>query len=245
MDIPGVIPGVIPAVIPAVILTVIPVPQKLQQIRDICKDYILSGHVFKKCKDIYGNVYIVVLCKTQQTKDNEKRSGVVNLWTAKFRADSLIPVLFINFETLNTDCDQIKHSFFKPSTDFNFNLNLNLVEIPTVYKKGYIVKPDHYDENINNICTNGIHYFKSLEPAYYYNINTDDRYYTGYCVGYYASGMIKETAWYLGGKYNGFYVSYHESGNVKASGSYTSGMKNSIWIENYNDNGLVRTIDYT
>jgi len=36
-----------------------------------------------------------------------------------------------------------------------------------IYKKNGYVFPDRYDENINNVCSNGIHYYKTLKMALY------------------------------------------------------------------------------
>ena len=60
---------------------------------------------------------------------------------------------------------------------FNINNHINEITNGTyiddiiIYKKEEIIKSDLFDNNLDEVCLNGIHYFKSIEPAFYYEIN--------------------------------------------------------------------------
>jgi FtsZ-interacting cell division protein ZipA len=46
----------------------------------------------------------------------------------------------------------------------------------TIYKVGDFVKPDSFDPDLDEVCTNGIHYFLTLKAA----IGYKNEY--GYCI---------------------------------------------------------------
>lgn len=103
--------------------------------------------------------WIVVLRKLPDTKTNESRDGVVNPLCAKFRADKLFCVKIINALTLK-DTSEVTNIY----TTYGFYP----YNIYTKYIVGKVVVPDGFDTNLDRICTKGIHYFNSLEPAFYY-----------------------------------------------------------------------------
>jgi antitoxin component YwqK of YwqJK toxin-antitoxin module len=76
----------------------------------------------------------------------------------------------------------------------------------TEYKKGEIVYPDHFDES-SIVCSNGIHYFKSVDAAYYYGQPHPN--------------------------YTGSWIVYTDNGDIHMSGTYKNGHKNDVWTEWY------------
>lgn len=101
--------------------------------------------------------YIVVLTinlSDTNTKTNLKRSGVVNPDYAAFRCNKALVVKIYN----KTTKEEIK------CITSNFD---NIFK----YKKGEEVIEPNYDENINHICSTGIHFFLTEEAANNYNYN--------------------------------------------------------------------------
>ncbi len=77
------------------------------------------------------------------------------------------------------------------------------------YKIGEIVNPDKYDKDDDEVCTNGIHFFKSFEAAYHFRDYSDK--YTGYEMDYNDNGKsIIRNIYYFNGKY---YLFFNEGTN--------------------------------
>lgn len=114
-------------------------------------------YVFKLCSDVSNNsVYkewLVIMQKLDDTLTNEKRSDVLFMDHAKFRANKLKVIEIVNVHDTNITQNCIVNAFDRKKT---------------VYTVGDIVKPDEYDANINKVCSNGIHYYRSLLAAYSY-----------------------------------------------------------------------------
>lgn len=104
---------------------------------------------YKRC----GN-HIIQMMRTDETKDNEKRFNVVDRRYAKFRANKLL-VLKIYNEESNEFVASIEHFFYAPIK----------------YMVGQVVIPDAFDDDIDRVCTNGIHYFTTLFAAFFYGYN--------------------------------------------------------------------------
>lgn len=114
------------------------------------------------CERVYKScswAHIVVMEKLHDTQTNESRADVVNKNTAKFQADKLKVLLIISLKDGSTDATDIVNMFSDRYGSYT-----------THYIVGSIVKPNSYDNRINVVCTNGIHYFRSLEAAYFYNM---------------------------------------------------------------------------
>ena len=106
-------------------------------------------------KYVYPN-YLVVLEKLKDTKHNELRTSVVDAKYAQFRANKFVTELILNIVTFEE-----MHSV----TSYYYSEK-------TFYKVGEVVVPSSYDENIENIDSFGISYFKSYEGAFYYGFPT-------------------------------------------------------------------------
>src|SRR5438128_5301429 len=104
--------------------------------------------VFKSCQ----NDYIVVLQKLDDSKTNEHRKDVVDARYAKFRADRLIVVRIYN-KCNGEEIQTITNSVYSKKT--------------ITYTCNEIVEVTDYDEDINKVCSSGIHYFKTEEAAKY------------------------------------------------------------------------------
>jgi hypothetical protein len=131
----------------------------LDKIKEKYKTYLESSkYVFKYCKEYSYinhkyNDTIIILQKLEDTLTNESRKDVVDEKYAKFRANKLLVVLIFDINDLNIEYESI----------------INILQIKTIYKKGEIVFPDNFDKNLNKVCSNGIHYFKTIDAAFYYS----------------------------------------------------------------------------
>ena len=124
----------------------------LAEFEKICGSYIGDSNVvFKSTKDA-----IVVLEKTHITKTNEGRSlgKFGDSRYAKYRANELKVINIF---------DRYNPSIKKEKTVSSLRTSFG-------YKVGTIVKEHEYNDDIEKVCTYGIHYFKTLEAAFYYRI---------------------------------------------------------------------------
>lgn len=187
--------------------------------------------VYKKCL----KKYIVVMKKLHDTITNESRTNVNNSSTAKFRANKLEVVLIISTYDGSTQ-SSIVHQCDDQSL---------------CYTVGQVVEPDSFDEDLDVVCSNGIHYFRSLEPAYYYHALLDS--YDGPMKEWHEDGSIFRQSTYSKGKFHGLYEIWHENGQIHirynfedgeinglgetwynngkyySKGSYVNGKKNGLW----------------
>jgi hypothetical protein len=117
-----------------------------------------SNHVFKKCHDnLTGHDCIVMLEKPLTGFIcNESRKSVINKDMAKFRCNGLIVILIYDVVSQKT-VSQILH---KPNHWGGL----------TTYKVGEMVRPNRFDDDLDEICTCGIHYFLTLKAAMSYDI---------------------------------------------------------------------------
>src|SRR5271170_5380155 len=150
---------------------------KLVQLLAFCQEYTNNSlYVYKICRDKaskYKTVkWFVVLQKLPDTKTNECRKDVVDKNYAKFRADKLRVVKIINTN--------------KPTLTKKYITHRGPNMVKTKYVVNKIVESNEYDDNIDNVYSNGIHYFKTLLPAYYYRDIPD--------------------------KYNGKWIFWHDNG---------------------------------
>lgn len=154
----------------------------MELLHEECKQYLNKDFVFKRCTK-----FIVILqkpkifkeekpikikdekkCKkpkdNEETKklafifqSNEMREGIVDKSYAKFRCNQLMTIDIIEVKTL-LHPKKIIHEW---------NNEFHNKEV--VYEVGKMVVPDFYDKDITKVCACGIHYFLTLEAAFYYN----------------------------------------------------------------------------
>jgi len=108
---------------------------------------------YKRC----GNC-IVQMKRWYDTKDNEMRRGVCDPRYAKYRANKLMVVKI--YDSLNDR--------FVPNIHHTWHWEGNAL-VPIDYIVEQIAVPNGFDENIEEVCTKGIHYFNTLFAAYCYD----------------------------------------------------------------------------
>lgn len=150
-----------------------------------CAKYVLDDtYVYKLCYDILTDENIrkwfVVMKKIEDTKSNENRPDIFDNDHAKFRANKLMVI-----EIVDVDDPSIKKDFIINKYDTT----------KTKYEVGKDVESDRYDEETKNICSNGIHYFKTPTTAYYYRSVPYN--YTGHWIEWQADGRQSENGQYL------------------------------------------------
>lgn len=139
--------------------------ERNEQLAQLISDYSYyigsPNYVFKLCND--GNhhlprEWLVILEKLPDTITNENRSGVLDQYCAKFRADKLLVCAIVNIDfDKNHRCCII-----------NTVTNYYDAEHPMVYTVKSTVTENKFNHNIEKVCTSGIHYFKSILPAFFY-----------------------------------------------------------------------------
>jgi trehalose utilization protein len=128
-----------------------------------------QGYVFKRCQSFF-NPYdcILVLQKPKENfQCNEERLNIKDKNYAKFRCNGLIAVAIYDLTS----------NIFRPS------LTHRPFSHEVIYSLGKLTTPDFYDNNVNRVCSFGIHYFLSLSAA----VN----YIGGNCIGYDENGEKK------------------------------------------------------
>ena len=192
---------------------------------------------YKACRNS-----IVVLKPLTSTINNEKRSGIVDHFHAKFRCNKVRVMSVMNVKTgekMNQD-----RSIF----DYNF-----------IYEAGKIISTN-YDRDINKICSGGIHYFNTKEAALseFYDLtdnnipdgkwtgwhsNGQKKYehiykngeYEGKCTNWYDNGQKAAEELYKNGEYEGKCINWYNNGNKEYERLYKNGEREGKWINWYNN----------
>ena len=122
------------------------------------------------------------------TQTNENRTNVVDTRYAKFRGDKFFVLLiFHKMDPLDT-LNEIVNKYNS---------------LTTIYKIKHVVHSDSFDKNVDNIYSNGIHYFNSIEPAYVYNFDIVKHKYSGNLFYFTDSGILYKKLSYVNSKKEG------------------------------------------
>ena len=185
----------------------------LDRLKEECKEYLddMDSYVYKICSD-----HIVVMKKLQDTRTNENRNNVANISYEKFRADKLFVVKIINIDTMQSIKEIVNNNY----------------KIKIIYKCDEIIIPNKFDENIDVVCSFGIHYFKTIDAAFYYKDHVPTNF-TGKWICWHENGNKSYECEYIDGKRTGKWISYYENGNKSYEGEYIDGIQTGKWIYLY------------
>lgn len=171
-------------------------------------------YVFKSCQ-IY---WIVVLKILNDTRTTQKRDGVYNNKYAKFRGDKFEVVHIFNKLDPSITIQSVVNSMYVTK-----QLEYCVGQIVDVSKVKYHVFPfqtlyDKFDENINIVCSSGIHFYENIEPAYYCELN--EIICDGRVKFWYGGGALRCCGDYKNGKHDGNWIYYAEDGSIESKVYY-------------------------
>lgn len=140
------------------------------------------------------------------TRTNLNRK-VVNKDYAKYRCDKAYVVKISNKITGNeTDCiASDNNSVFQ-------------------YKEGETVSERSYDDDIEIVCTKGIHFYLTKEAAYFHNFTSDETY-TGVYKNWNDDGQLVLQINYTNGSINGLYEIWNNFGILWSVETYINGKR--------------------
>ena len=144
-------------------------------------------------------------------KTNEHRNDIANSQYAKYRTSKVkvLKIFHMNYETRVIQQMNGLH-------DKNF-----------VYITGKEICVSDYDEDVNTVCSRGIHYFKTPYQAKMWDLYS--YYYTGKYIEWYDNGNKMDEGEYKDGKKEGKWIEWHEDGTKKEEGEYKDGEKEGKW----------------
>lgn len=167
---------------------------------------------------------------------------VIDKQYAKYRCDKAFVVRIYNKFTKIEEIDTIASDY-----DDNF-----------IYKKGQYMFINNYNQDINTVCTNGIHFYLSEEAAYFNNFYD----YMGDYIGIYKewndNGQLILRCNIKNGVYDGLCEKWLDNGQMNIKCHYKNGFINELYREWYNNgrmkvrcnfknvslNGLCETWDF-
>ena len=149
-------------------------------------------------------------------KTNENRDDIADPQYAKYRTSKVkvLKIFHMNGEVNNDETQIIKqmNGIFRE----NF-----------VYITGEEIYVSDYDEDVNIVCSRGIHYFKTLEQAKMWNLFPP---HTGKWIEWWGNGNKKEEGEYKNGKEEGKWIGWYENGNKMYEREYKDGKPEGKWI---------------
>lgn len=153
---------------------------------------------------------------------NLDRSGVVNKDTAKYRCRKAFVVEIQHKDTkefVNSICSNFNPAF--------------------IYKTGswsYIYERE-YDDNKDNVCSNGIHFFTTKEPAFLYGYIPKE-YYNKVFKSWHDSGQLEYECEYKNGILDGPYKEWYEDEQLMSECEYKNGKQEGLYKEWYSNGQL-------
>ena len=169
----------------------------------IKEKYPEGKYLYKSC----DKKWIVVLETISGSITNQTRLTVdyPTRKFAKFRSNKLKVIDIIDKFDHTKTINSVKNSVYTEKAKIE-------------YVKGTIVESDSFDMDLITVCSNGIHFFESVEPAFYYEL--DDRNYTGHYKSWHDDGQKWQEGDYLDGKRTGHWISWYSNGQKKEEGDY-------------------------
>ena len=158
-----------------------------------------SDLCYKSCGE-----YIVTMKKLPDTQTNESRKDVVNTRCAKFRANKLL-VVDIQHKHTGEKIDRIQNTSYQGRTIW--------------YIKSEVITVSDYDQDLDRVCTTGIHYFLSRERAFYWDLKVQNGPYRNW----HENGQKKEECTYQEGKLHGPFQSWYSNGKKREECTYKEG----------------------
>ena len=195
----------------------------IEIIKKVHKDYINNdNYVFKSCGG-----YIVILKKTEDTLTNQERI-VVDDKFAKYRANKLMVIKIFN---------KLRPSSCIPEI---FN---TVSQTRLKYVVGTMVVSD-YNDDINIVCGSGIHYFKSVEAAFYYYLMEFHNKYSGVHFEFFDDGTKMTSRQFFNGIVYGTVMIYCKNGSVSITFNVLNGKKHGLEIFYYENSVIHKTCNY-
>ena len=159
----------------------------------------------------------------KNSQHNMDRENVVCKETAKFRCDKVRVISIV--DKITGKEKSMVHS------DYDKNI---------IYEKNSIVCVE-YDKYSKRICTKGIHFFLSYEPAFFYNLKLSK--YTGLYKQFYDNGQLYEEGIYINGKLDGLYKQWYHDGKLCKECFYVKGKFHGLY-KSWHENGVLHA-EYT
>jgi len=169
---------------------------------------------YKACKDS-----IVTLELLEDTITNEKRGNVINDKYAKFRCDRARVIDIVNVETGK-----------------NIKKDISIHDASFEYRVGKVATTD-FDEDLDQVCAYGIHYFKTEGAALsWFYCQHDKKFPDGEWTTYHENGQKRCDGTFANGSTDGKVIWWHFNGQKRSEKTYKDGKLDGKCTE-WRDNG--------
>ena len=163
----------------------------------------MKNQIYKACRN---SIVTMELCEDSVT--NEDRNGIYDPLHAKFRTNKVKVISII---------DPITKNIMEEDRSIN--------DKTFIYKIGEIIIENRYSPDINEICSEGIHYFKTYEAAlswYYLNISNEIEK-NGTYYGWHENGQKGYERNYKDGELDGLCQGWYKNGQKWYEHNYKDG----------------------
>ena len=161
---------------------------------------------------------IVTLELLDNSVTNEKRDGIIDKIYAKFRCNKAKVISIINVKTQE-----------------KMEMDRSIYPSVFVYTLGEIRKT-YFDENLDTVCTRGIHYFKTFEAALSWFYRQNNNFPDGKWIAWHENGQKKHEETYKDHLHDGKWITWRDNGNKESEGTYKDMNRDGKWIDWW-DNG--------
>ena len=194
--------------------------------KHIQKRYPEGQYLYKSCSTD-DDSWIVILELTADSITNQSRLPVddPNRRYAKFRTSKAKVIDIVNKFDRTKTIDSVINSGHPRKIN---------------YVKGTIVRPDSFDRKLREVCSNGIHFFESIDGALHYELNLLKNY-TGYWIYWDSDGQKENEGYYSDGKRHGHWTYWYNNGRKECEGEYLDDKIIGKWTC-WHDNGLKKHV---
>ncbi|AYV80001.1 MAG: hypothetical protein Gaeavirus4_24 [Gaeavirus sp.] len=223
----------------------------LETIKVTYKDYLNDDYIFKS---VCG--YIVIMKRIHDSPNNEDRTDVIDRQYAKFRTKDALPVFIINKYSPHDTLTTIDNTYYQYP-----------MSSAVTYTVDKVTTIENYNTDIEKVCAPGIHYYNSIETAFYHDIyasypicngnykdwdtnggehiitkTIDGQIYTDQTIRYQDGSTYKSS--YKNGIRHGKEINHNSNNQITLEGQYIDGKKEGVWIFNNIDTGIPTIRDF-
>lgn len=162
---------------------------------------------FKSC----CSTWLVVLEIIDGTITNESRSGVIDDKYAHFRGNVFRVIDIVHKFVKDKQISAIKSSYYNEEKRLNYII-------------GQVVVSD-FNHNLNVTASNGIHYFKTYDAAYQYEL---DKVRNGRLMKWNHHGRKLSEQFFRNNYLHGNYITWYHNGTKRSEQCYQNGVINNI-----------------
>jgi antitoxin component YwqK of YwqJK toxin-antitoxin module len=201
-------------------------PDPLVALTEYIQEKYPEGQYLYKSSSYLDESWIVVLQLTKDSVTNQSRLPIDchNRKFANFRASELKVIDIIHKFDQTKTINSVENSYYSDKIE---------------YAKDTVVRSDSFDMNLDNVFSDGIHFFESIKRSFYCD-SCGLKNGTGHWIYWYSDGQKEREGDYLENMWDGHWIDWYQNGRKESDGVCVNGRRVGHWTE-WHENGKKRS----